>query len=105
MIKLFLWTIFEVTSSSDLQGIKFRGTLRKFAISKELNLLAENADDNKKVVRFAILDKDAGPLTVEVLEDFIKSICTDAQISLLNSGIQNPVLSKIKVNDTSRYQI
>lgn len=31
MAKLLMWKIYEVTSKNDLQGVMFRGRLRKFA--------------------------------------------------------------------------
>lgn len=107
MRKLFTWKIYEVTSKNDLQGVKFRGRLRKYAISEEINLLVENDEINKNCVRFAVLDENFGAtqITDELIKNFIKEkIDKDAHITFIES-VQNPVLSKLKVNDTERYKI
>jgi len=61
----------------------------------------ENASDEENVVRFALLtDEDSSPISA-----FIKTILPEAMISEVLKNIPNPVLSKIKVNDPSRYEI
>lgn len=54
-MKLLDWSVFEVTSVNDLQGVMFRGRLRKFALEKGINLLTENDEKDNNCVRFAIL--------------------------------------------------
>ena len=99
---LFSWTIFEISSQSDsLTGVMLRGRIRKFAISHNINVLVENASDKQNVVRFAILEETE----LKSISQFIKTICPDAIISKRLANVQNPVLSKIKVNDASRYSV
>ncbi len=106
MQKLLTWTIFEVNSKTEIQGVMFRGKLRKFAtVTMELNFLIENDEAKKTCIRFAILDEDAGHVTVTRLTKFIKEICPDAEVSFQLQSIANPVLSKLQVNDLSRYKI
>lgn len=100
-IKLLEWNIYEVTSENDLQGVKFRGTLRKFSIEKGINLLVENDEKDKNCVRFAVLS-DIQESEVQILFEFIKQIDNKIEIEFVDKII-NPVLSKLKVNDVSRY--
>lgn len=107
MTKLLMWKIYEVTSKNDLQGIKFRGRLRKWATLEEYNLLVENDEVNKNCVRYAVLDENFGATQInnEIIKDFIKDkIDQDANITFIGS-VQNPVLSKLKVNNMDRYEI
>ena len=41
----------------------------------------------------------------EIIKNYIMSIIADAKIELKNTGIPNPVLSKLKVNKESRYEL
>ncbi|MEI6400022.1 MAG: hypothetical protein WCO58_00680 [bacterium] len=51
------WDIYQVNSvSANLIGVKFRGTVRKFAIENDIVLLAENAQDEENTVRFALVE-------------------------------------------------
>lgn len=100
---LLLWEVYEVTSKNDLQGVMFRGKLRKFALGKEINLLAENDELNKNCVRYATLRQEN--VDQAVLVNFIKEkIDGDVQIKYIGF-FQNPVLSKLKVNEEKRYSI
>lgn len=61
----------------------------------------ENASDEENVVRFAsIANSDPKPVL-----DFIKTVIPEATITESLKNIPNPVLSKLKVNDPSRYDI
>jgi hypothetical protein len=99
------WSLYQINSnSSNLIGVKFRGSLRKFAISNSIDLIAENASDEKNCVRFAVFDgisiKD-----LESLKKFISEFVTDTSVKLIKQGVQNPIMSKLKVNDEDRYKI
>ena len=61
----------------------------------------ENASDEENVVRFALL-ANSDP---KQIVDFVKSLIPEAVITESLKNIPNPVLSKLKVNDHSRYDI
>lgn len=92
--------IYQITSKNHpIQWVKVRGRVRAFANQIAQNLLIENDEADKNIVRFAILTTDdAAPV-----QDYIRSIIPDAEITKLDTAIPNPVLSKIKINDDSRY--
>lgn len=97
-----LWDLYEIRSVGNvLHGIKLRGRIRKFSIENDLTCLMENASDEDNVVRFALL---AGAES-NVVVDFVKTLLPEATISLVQKDVPNPVLSKLKVNDPSRYEI
>lgn len=96
------WNIYEITSPTQtLHGVKFRGRIRKFAISKNINVIAENASDKDNVVRFAIEESQTATPFIE----FINSIMPDCQVDLISNQVNNPVLSKLKINIADRYEI
>ncbi|MBP6908196.1 MAG: hypothetical protein KBB75_00005 [Candidatus Pacebacteria bacterium] len=105
---LFLWELHEVTSESiNLIGVKFRGTLRKFAIEQNINLLVENASDKKNCVRFAIISNDNESMIrykkiSSFLDEKFGNNITRKPVEGLGY-LENPVLSKIDVNNTDRY--
>ena len=102
-MNLLLWEVYEVTSENDLQGVMFRGRLRKFALQKEINLLVENDELNKNCVRYATLRQQN--IDQSIFIKFIKEkIDKDAGIKYIGF-FQNPVLSKLKVNEEKRYSI
>lgn len=96
-----LWDLYEIRSGATLHGIKLRGRIRKFSIENDLTCLMENASDEDNVVRFALL---AGT-EPNIVVDFVKTLLPEAGISVVLTNIPNPVLSKLKVNDPSRYEI
>ena len=99
---LLLWDIYEIKSTDTaLHGVKLRGRIRKFTIENEISCLVENASDEDNVVRFAIL---ANSDTKNILE-FIKKLVPEIAISESLKNTPNPVLSKLKVNDPTRYEI
>lgn len=94
------WDIYEIRSSNNtLHNVKLRGRIRKFTIESDIVCLVENAQDEENVVRFGLI---AGS-DIALLSEFIKSILAEAEISLSLKNVPNPVLSKLKVNDLSRY--
>ena len=102
-MKLLDWSVFEVTSDNDLQGVMFRGRLRKFALERKINLLTENDEKDKNCVRFAVLISESEHISTII--DFIKEkIDKEASVRFVDD-FQNPVLSKLKVNDENRYTI
>ena len=96
------WNIYEISSPTQtLHGVKFRGRIRKFAISQNINTLTENASDKVNVVRFALEDSQSA----EPFIAFINAIMPDCQVNQVATQVTNPVLSKLKVNQAERYQI
>jgi thiamine monophosphate kinase len=99
---LLFWDIYEISHETvSLVGVKLRGSLRKFAIDQERNLLAENASDKENCVRFALLAGEDSSLFLTFLEERF----ADVRVEMILSSVQNPVLSKIKVNDSTRYEV
>ena len=94
------WNIYEIHSlAHTLHGVKLRGRIRKFALGHQITCLVENALDAENLVRFALLpSEDLGPLMA-----FVQTIIPDAEIFQVLASVPNPVLSKLKVNDVSRY--
>lgn len=96
------WDLYEIGCECELlHGVKLRGRIRKFAIENNLTILTENASDKENTVRFAV---PAGEDTSQVIQ-FVKGHIQNATVSPSLKNVQNPVLSKLKVNDTSRYEI
>ena len=94
------WDIYEIRSDAqELHGVKLRGRVRKFALENGITCLVENASDVPKAVRFAILSSDV----LESLSQHIHTILPRAEIIRVLASVQNPVLSKLKVNDGTRY--
>ena len=102
MNKLLNWRVYDISAeTSSLNGIMLRGRIRKLGIEKGFNVLAENTEDRENGVRFAVLtEADA-----DIIKSYLNTIANDISISLLESGVVNPVLSKLKVNIESRYQL
>jgi len=100
-MKLF-WDIYEIQSDANvLHGVMLRGRIRKFTIENNIVCLTENATDIENAVRFALLEgAEPGQITV-----FIKTLLPNAEIKKVQQSVENPVLSKLKVNDTSRYSL
>ena len=102
MLKLFAWDIYELTSTStSVNGIMLRGRIRKFGLKNKRNILAENTEDIDNGVRFAIPAGEDASLIVA----YLHSIIVDALIRKVKENVPNPVLSKLKVNDESRYTL
>ena len=102
MNTLNLYNLYEIYSPTQpLHGVMFRGRIRKLCLEKGMNVLVENATDKENVVRFAVLEDD----DPQVICDYIESIIPDADISLCLPRIPNPILSKLKNNNESRYTL
>lgn len=101
---MLYWDIYQVNSKTqNLIGVKFRGTVRKFAIENDSVLLAENAQDEENTVRFSLIENTYEPKLLQQIIDFIRSIIPDAEIKQVLNKVPNPILSKLKNNDVSRY--
>ena len=101
---MLYWDIYQVNSpTQNLIGVKFRGTVRKFAIENDFVLLAENAQDEENTVRFALVENTYEEKLLQQISDFIRSIIADAEIKQVLEKVPNPILSKLKNNDVSRY--
>ncbi len=101
---MLYWDIYQVNSKTqNLIGVKFRGTVRKFAIENDFVLLAENAQDEENTVRFALVENTYEEKLLQRITDFIRSIIADAEIKQVLDKVPNPILSKLKNNDSSRY--
>lgn len=104
---MILRNIYEVsTKHTPIHGVKFRWTIRKLGIQHDITVLLENASDKDNVVRFALitvsptLDQD-----IEIISNYIYQKIPDASIQKVLSSIQNPVLSKLDINNSDRYVV
>ncbi len=96
------WFVYDIHSESEkLNGVMLRGRIRKYGIEQNIDVLAENAEDRENGVRFAVTDRE----DVEVISQYVGSIIIDAVITEVLADVQNPVLSKLKVNQADRYAL
>lgn len=102
MTNLLHWDIYEIsTKESPINGVMFRGRIRKLGLEKQFNVLVENSQDAENGVRFAVLEETS----VEQVANYVHSILDDSVIVLVAKSVANPVLSKLKVNQESRYKL
>jgi acylphosphatase len=102
MNDLIKWDVYEISSEeSELNGVKLRGRIRKFGLEKSINILAENTEDVEGGVRIGVFEGS----DVKEIEDFLKTLVKDVKLELKLEKVVNPVLSKLKVNNESRYEI
>ncbi|PIR57621.1 MAG: hypothetical protein COU71_02955 [Parcubacteria group bacterium CG10_big_fil_rev_8_21_14_0_10_38_31] len=101
-MEMISWNIFEITTTSTpIHGVMLRGRLRKLSIDQKFLLLTENATDKENCVRFAVSSmEDAQKVIV-----YLQSLIEDVHITEIAKNVPNPVLSKMKVNDESRYTL
>lgn len=101
---MLYWDIYQVNSNNqNLIGVKFRGTLRKYSLENDIVLLAENAQDKENTVRFALVADAYEEIVLHNIIGFIKTIVNDAVVEKVLPNTPNPILSKLKNNDISRY--
>ncbi len=94
------WNIYEIQSDANtLHGVMLRGRIRKFTIENGITCLAENASDKENTVRFALLEGIEPTKTIE----FIQNLIPGSLVTRVLESVENPILSKLKVNDISRY--
>lgn len=99
---LLKWDIYEISAqTSILHGVKLRGRIRKFGLDNHRNILAENAQDYENRVRFAVPTGE----NISDIEAFVLSVLPDATIEASLTKIENPVLSKLIVNQVDRYKL
>jgi hypothetical protein len=97
-----LWNIYEIDSNANaLHGVMFRGRIRKFAIENNITCLAENASDKENTVRFALLENIDPTETIE----FVQQLIPGTKVAKVMDSVENPILSKLKVNDITRYTL
>lgn len=102
MNEMLKWSIYDISATkSSLNGVMLRGRIRKLGLERRFNVLAENTEDRKNGVRFAVLDKDSADIVV----DYLRTVADDISIELVEEGVANPVLSKLKVNIEDRYTL
>lgn len=99
---LLLWNVYNVKSTQEpITWVMFRWRVRKYCIWIEQNILVENSESWEEEVRFAIPSSDDSKSVIS----YIQSIIPSAEIELILENIPNPVLSKFKVNDETRYSL
>ena len=102
MQTLLKWNIYEVTSENiPINGVMLRGRIRKLCLENNQNVLVENTQDIDKSVRFAVLSEESPTSIIS----YLKNILPDINIALVLENIENPILSKLKVNKEERYKI
>jgi hypothetical protein len=102
MKDMLLWNVYEISSDdSSLNGVMLRGRIRKLGIEKDINVLAENTEDSANGVRFAVLSSQ----DAETITAYLQGVISDVNVQKVLDQCPNPVLSKLKVNITSRYTL
>lgn len=97
---LLMWDIYEIhTTQTEIHGVMLRGRIRKLGLEQGFNVLCENATDEEKCVRFAVLSHE----DAKIVTDYLKSIIPDVTVVPVAESVRNPVLSKLKVNKDERY--
>lgn len=99
---LLQWDIYEVAATeSALNHISLRGRLRKLGLEKTLDILVENTEDEPGRLRFAVLHDTQ----IDSIQDYLQGIIPDAATTLVLKDVSNPVLSKLRINDETRYTL
>lgn len=78
-----------------------RGRIRKLGLKEDFNVLVENTSDIENGVRFGVIKKEHAIIIIKYLESIIDEVAVEKVLS----SIENPVLSKLKVNKTDRYKL
>lgn len=100
--ELIIWDIYEVRpSSTPVTWVSFRWRLRKFAVEKNINLLVENTEDIVWSTRFALISWESS----EEIKSYIFKKYLGTQIELVMKDTPNPILSKLRTNIESRYEL
>jgi len=100
-MKLIKWHIYEITSSESVNGVMLRGRIRKLGIEGGFNVLAENTEDIPNGLRFAVVEESDAQKVI----DYLHEILSDVDIQHIMDDVENPILSKIKVNISERYKL
>lgn len=102
MDNLLRWNIYDIkATTSSLNGVMLRGKIRKLGIEKKLNVIVENTEDRQNGVRFAVLAQ----ADADIIKNYLSTVANDITVELIDEGVLNPVLSKMKVNIESRYEL
>ena len=101
MNKLLSRDIYEITTdTTSIHGVKLRWRIRKLCLQNVQNVLLEN-DEQENIVRFAIFHNE----WIEKIQAYLSSILSDVHVTKVMENISNPILSKLKTNDESRYTL
>jgi len=101
-MNLLRWDIYEITTiSTPITGVMLRGKIRKLCLENNKNVLVENAEDLKDVVRFAVVEGEE----ISIINNYLKKIVPDLNITKVRESVPNPVLSKLKINLEGRYTL
>jgi len=66
---LLSWDIYQIiTKTSEIHGVMLRGRIRKLGLEQGFNVLCENATDQEKCVRFAVLAADHATKVTDYLK-------------------------------------
>lgn len=98
---LLSWDIYEISSEEPIHGVMFRGRIRKYCISEGINVLVENASDMENTVRFALIHNTNPDTLLAKITEFSQS----ANVRLVSQSCPCPVLSKLNINISERYEI
>ena len=94
--------IYELSSEKNkITWVRVRWRTRKFCLENNITIILDNTTDKEWCVRFWVPTW----YSIEKIESFLKTIIDDSHIELVLEKIKNPVLSKLNVNDESRYNI
>ncbi len=78
-----------------------RGRIRKFCLEHKRNVLVENNQDAENGVRFAVPSGE----NISAISEYLTSIIPNVKVEQVRKEISNPILSKLKLNDESRYEL
>jgi len=96
------WDVYEIShEEAAIAGMKFRGRVRKFGLTHNIDVLAENAADAPGRVRIAV----RSGMDITPIREFTEGIVPGVRYERIFTGIQNPILSKKKCNVEDRYTL
>ncbi|HYG83601.1 MAG TPA: hypothetical protein VD907_01865 [Verrucomicrobiae bacterium] len=96
------WDIYAIrTDHTEIHGVMLRGRIRKLGLAHGFTVLCENATDEERCVRFALLHGE----NPKVIIHYLQSKISDVKTELVLENVKNPVLSKLKVNYEDRYTL
>ena len=100
-MKLLSRDIYEITTdNTPIHWVMLRWRIRKLCLQNMQNVLLEN-DHKENIVRFAVLHNEC----VEKIQTYLFSILSDVYVTKIMENVSNPVLSKLQLNDESRYTL
>ena len=101
MLPIIKWDIYEISSKTLITGIMLRGRIRKLCLENKRNVLVENTEDVEKRVRFAVPTGE----NISLISEYLTKIILDIEVKKVEKSVPNPVLSKLKLNIESRYEL